>query len=344
MRWRSDTGRIGNPDDRESAMRMRRGTRAERGFTLIEIIVVAGVAAVFLLLSASVLSDIQALKNQSQSEITAETDLSFAVGYMIGLLREAGNSYNSMSGVLDDEGQEFFDYYYDVPVDSWSEAEKSRILTLSPESGRLDLVLLLNVKGHDDQIFYQPIWAYAPQNAPADMSVSAPLNYVGINNGGVISSRYPEVWKNGQLFMLRVPIPLRYVAADATVNIESPPREHLFLGRVQQTDLVQETLGGIVHATHPVDNQPIPNPDRFLRTIPVVGGASPIVKMDPIRAVRIALRPDPSSQDSYNLYVEEYVNGAFGAPFMIATSVNAVVFQRVSVASPVIGVKISVNK
>lgn len=317
--------------------------RNQNGFTLIEVTVSALVLAIFFFMSASILSDIQDLNSKTTKEVSAETELSFAVRYMTGLLRDAGNSYNTLRGVPDNNGREFFDYIYDIGSSYWSDDEKVRVLTLGPETNRFEFVLILNDKEQTEQIFYQPVTAYAPQNAPADMMASAPLRYVGINNASVVSSLYPNLWRNGRLIMMKVPTPLRYVAADASVNIENAPREHLFLGQVQGDDLVLQNLGGLVHTTHPLDNRPVLTADTFLRTIPTVGGASPIVKFDAVKAIRVSLR-QTGENALRDLVVEEFVNGQFQNPFMVATAVRSVTFKRESISSPIIGVQIAIEK
>lgn len=313
------------------------------GFTLVEVILVTAMLAVFSILAGTILRDIYGLTQLNRDQLETETDLTFTMRYLSKLFKDAGPSFNYVIGNLDDSGREFFDQIDDVSTAGWSQAEYSRTLTLDPKLNRLHFYFLTFNSDQKDQVFYNPVNAYRVPEPNMQMNVSAPLVYSALNNNNVVSRFAPDIWVNNSLLMLKVPIPLRFVAVDGTVNMNLPPRMHSFLGRVRGSDLTADNFAGHVSGNHPVTNLPVPNVDSFLRTVPTVGGASPVVELVALRGYRISLERR-SQSNQYDLYTYEYHNGQFDRPFLVATKVNAVTFTRESVGLPLIRINVAIEK
>lgn len=315
-------------------------TKFNSGATLVEVLVSLGLLGIFAALSASVVKDIYDLTEKDKKQLVSQTDLTFAMGYLSGLFKDSGPSFGVIRGNTDNFGREFFDLINDVSTVSWSDPDLTRTLSLDPALGRYDFVFLVNDPKHTDQIYYNPIAAYQMPEPVEDMNSSQPLNYIAINNGSAISTNYSDIWTAGRLLLMRIPIPLRYVGLDGSINMNLAPREHSFLGKVVGNDLAQETLGGFTYTTHPITNNAVPSADVFLRTTPSVGGASPIIEVAAVKAIKISL-VRRGSTDHYDLFSYIYSGGVFTNQFLFATNIKSVTFKRESVGLPLVGIKIT---
>lgn len=313
------------------------------GVTITEMLAATALLSIFMMLTGSVVKDIFVLTEKNKSHLSAQTDLSFATRYLSKLFKDAGPSFNSVKGNPDDNGREFFDLLNDVSTVGWANADLTRTLTLDPSLNHFHFVFLTNNPDQTDQVFYNSIDAYAMPDPVEEMSSSSPLTYLGVNNASAISKYAPRVWTENNLLMMKVPIPLRYVAVDGSINMTSPPREHYFLGRVKGDDLTLDSFAGYSYTTHPITNLSVPNADNFLRTVPTVGGASPLIEVVAVRGYRISLQKRGSSS-KYDLYSYEYRTGAFTSPFLIATDIKTVTLQRDSVGLPLVSIKVSIEK
>lgn len=313
------------------------------GFSLVEMMVGVAISSAFVLMAASIVKDISTLTNKDKNQLSSETDISFAMGYLSRVFRDAGPSFNNIKGNLDINGKELFDQISDTSTVGWSEKDVTRTLTLSPLLNRFEVSFLVNDSSQVDQVFYDPVKAYSVGGPVESMEASSTLTYLSLNNANIIGKYAPNVWKQGNLLMLRTPIPLRFVAANGAVVMSTPPREHTFLGVVNGDELKLDAFGGHTYGTHPVNNRSVPTADNFLRTIPTVGGASPIVEVFAVKGVKLELKKN-ATLDQYDLYSSVYSNGAFINPFLIAPKVKSVTFKREFVGLPLISVKLIVDK
>lgn len=315
----------------------------QSGFSLMEIIASLAISALFVALSASVVRDIFQITEKDKQQLDAETDLTFATRYLTGVLKDAGPSFNSIKGNLDDNNLEFFDLLHDVSTVGWDKKYTTRTLTLDPTKGRLDFFFIVNSNDQIDQIFYTPLDAYVPPDPVESMDASATLTYSALNKDDAISKYNPGIWKENNLILLKVPIPLRFISVDGSVNMDSPPREHTFLGRVSGNNLAADNFLDHAYKTHPIDNSPVESADTFLRTVPTVGGASPVIEVINVNAYKVSL-VKRGAQNKYDLYSYRYANGAYTMPFMIAANIKTVTFKREIVGLPLIGVRIAIEK
>jgi len=336
--WRYRDKKLGsNSNDRGFKM------RNNRGFSLTEVIISMGLMAVFVALAGSIVKDIYVLTEKDKNQLDAETDLTFAMRYLGGVFKDAGPSFNNVKGNLDDNGREFFDQLFDVSTALWDEEDpdRTRTFTMDPTKGRLHFYFYTNSSDQVDPLFYNPIDAYKPVAPIMDQNSSAALDYLNFNNGNAVSKYAPDIWKDGNLILLKVPVPLRFVATDGTVNMYNPAREHSMLGTVVGANLIPDTFATHAYTTHPIDNSPITSTDIFLKKVPTVGGASPVVEVLAVKGYRISLVPRGKY---YDLYSYQYKNGNFEKPLMIAANIKKVVLRREEVSLPLITVRVSIEK
>lgn len=314
----------------------------EDGFTLIEVMISLGLIIFFVVNATSLLADITNLTNQVKDKASDESDLTLAKISVERILRTAGPSFNLVKGNLDDNGYEYFDYYPDLPMVDVDPALASRTLTLSGVTNRLSMIFAVQSPRQLEVIHYNPMAAYEPVVPDTSMSNPAILTYSSLDRGGVISGRFPALWVADHFFLLKVPILLRYVGIDGTVNMMTPPRDPSFVGRVVGGDLVTNSfIQSVVYTTHPATNAAIGNVNDFLRGIPTAGGASPLVLLEEIEFVKLALVLNSSTQ-RYDLMSSKYSGtaGTFSEERLIAPGIQKVVFKRKSVSRPVVSVEI----
>lgn len=319
-------------------------TKNRDGFTVVEVIIAGALIGGFMLLAAGTLKDLYQLTKTDTKRVDSQTDLTFAMRYMSGLIKNSTPSFNNIVGVKDNNGLEFFDHVPDMSTVSWPANQRTRTLTLSEASGRFELPFLVQSEKQLNQITYNPLDAYEIPDPVEEMNASAILNYSGVNKNNVISKMNPKVWEDGNYLLFRVPIPLRYVAVDSTVNMMQPPREHVFLGKVVKisNDVVVEKFLGKMRTTHPVDNSQVLSPDRFLRTVPSVGGSSPFIDVTLVDGYKFALEKDPKT-NFYRLFSYIYKDGAFTRPFLIAEKVKAVTFSRENLSLQLVNIRITLD-
>ncbi len=319
-----------------------------KGFTLPEILIACAMMAMLGLFSASVISDFMKISKIVQNETTSQTDVSLATLYLTKVFRSAKPSFNTLVGTPDDNGKEFYDFYSDVPSDKWpAESDKTRTLTLSGTSGKLELYVFTEDPKQKTAISYDPRAAYADAQPVVDMEASAVLTYTGLNYMNLLSTRYPDIWVNQQIFLLRVPIPLRYVAADGTVSMEpgSVPRELSYVGAVSGNTLTTSgfdaNLLSRLWNKQPVDGTVVDSPDTLLRKIPSVGGSAPLVILEAIKVVKLSL--ELNAKNVYNLYMSEYKGGSFTNKNLISPNVKSFVVSRDSVSRSILRYKLTLN-
>ncbi len=316
----------------------------QSGFTVIEVIIAGALIGGFMLLAAGTLKDLYQLTKTDTAKVDSQTDLTFAMRYMSGLIKNSTPSFNNIVGVKDNNDLEFFDHIPDMSTMNWSANQRTRTLTLSEATGRFELPFLIQSEKQLNQITYNPLDAYEIPDPVEEMNASATLNYFGVNKNNVISKMNPQIWEDGYFLLFRVPIPLRYVAVDGTVNMTQPPREHVFLGKVAKisNNVIQEKFLGKMRTTHPVDNSEVPTADRFFRTVPSVGGSSPFIDVTLVEGYKFALEKDPKT-NFYRLFSYLYKDGAFTRPFLIAEKVKAVTFTRENLSLQLVNIRITLD-
>ena len=93
-------------------------------------------------------------------------------------------------------------------------------------------------------------------------------------------------------------------------------------------------MGIKLRDTHPADPSiKIINPDVFFRRLPAAGGASPIVKVEPIDVMRFTIKDNPKSKKS-GLYFSTWTGLSFGSEKLLYQNVKKVVFIRESITLP----------
>lgn len=318
--------------------------KKNQGFTLIEAMVALALTSFFVVNAMSLLGDINKLVAQTKETVSEETDLSLAVAMVGKAIHNVGPSFNLVTGNLDDNNREFFDFFPDMPM---SGAAATRTLTLSAAANRFNIVFAVQNLKQVEVVHYDPMSAYlAPTAIDTTMASSLALTYKGVDQGGIMSSNYPKFWVPNQYILMRVPIPLRYVSVAGTVNMATPPRELSYVGRVVAAPLglaalaSDPFLAGRVYTTHPATLVSIPNADKFFRSIPTAGGASPLVLVEAIDFVKFELVLN-SATGRYDLHSSKYVGGTYVSDILVSPDIKELVFKRDSVSRPIVSVQIT---
>lgn len=324
-----------------------------QGFTLPEILVVVGISSLITLFTTSILLDIFKLKAQIEVRLANQSDIDFTVSQVNRYITQVRPSFNNIVAELDDNGMEFFQYFPDLSMINEPDIKKkSRILTLGGSSSRREFVFLVNAKEQIAPIYYDPKSAYQDVEAPDDFSVSGALNFTHFNAGDIVSSLNPQIWKDSQFILLRSPIPLRYIAGDGSVDLTEPPREYTFLGKVSGNDLLPESLVGahtskplekLFYNTNSITKADFASVDEFLRKIPPIGGASPLLLVEAVHVMRFQLDPN-ADLVTYTLYIDRFVGGSFTGRQLIAPNVKEIQLTRESVSRPLIKAKVTLQK
>ena len=320
----------------------------QKGFTLPEILIAVAMFAMLGLFTASVMNDLNKMNQQAQKEVEGQTDISLATLYLTKILKSSKPSFNNLINQKDDNGKEFFDFYSDVPTSQWKDVkEETRTFTMSEKTGQLEFYAFTEDPKQKDAIAYDPRTAYDDVDPVIGMNTSAVLVYRGLDGANFMTKRYPDLWVTGQAFLLRVPIPLRFVPADGVISMEagSVPRELSFIGLVSGKTLSTSSLDSksLSHLWNhqPVDGSVVNNPDDFFRKIPSVGGSAPLVLIDAIRLMRISMEKNAAGR--YDLFLSEFKDGNFDSKVFVGTNIKELVLSRESVSRSILRYKLTIS-
>ena len=110
-----------------------------------------------------------------------------------------------------------------------------------------------------------------------------------------------------------------------------PARSPIFLGVVPNagaSTLLRLNLGNLIDMSNPMyPNETITNEDKFLRDIPPMGGAAPLVRLKAVNIIKYYLDKDPQTK-TVNLLRSVYKNNTFSQGQLFAAGVSRVVFSR----------------
>lgn len=264
-----------------------------KGFTLPEVMVGVGLAAVVtaavIATQVNVSKDQMALKKQLDESI----DEMQAERILFGDFNSVDPSYNNIV-LQDDSGNNFFDYFPDVPANSLA-TPLARTITLSAQNTGSDrrVSFVSQDLAAGATMNYDPTAAYMIGPAPADFNTAATLAFDSINRKNWVSSVRPGFWVNGMMLMLDTLAKIRPTKADGTLDMQTPPRSPIFVGSVNGLMLqpVGEPFASLLKRTQPDTGASIPDADTFLRKVPSVGGGQSIVRLRAVKVLQYALEP-----------------------------------------------------
>jgi prepilin-type N-terminal cleavage/methylation domain-containing protein len=328
--------------------------RNQKGFSLIEILVVVALSSVVVLGNSLFMSDFIARMDEYSKESAEESELAVLNTMALNILKKSSLSFNRLA-FKDDNNLNFFDFYPDMPLGSFNGEERKFTLDTLAEK----FYILSSDEGKFSSTVFDPVHAYTVTSppSPVDALADGTTAYRGINSvpdltnasGGkatakMMSQIFSTRWAAGKIFVVTCPTYLRPVSSpSATVSLGTAPRMPSFVGTVSGDDLLPITTGvGVtIINTHPVTGAAYGDLDGYFRTLPTVGGAAPFVKIEPAIISRFELRTVAGYPSGvYDLYLLNWTADGYAEAMPVATKISKVTFKRKSVTFPIISMEI----
>lgn len=298
----------------------------QRGFTLAEMIVGVALMGIMGMVAASFFVFTAKTKTEITNEIEDKVDSILAERMILRDLKNSEPSFNNLN-VLDDYGRRFFDYVSDASETAVDNSERK--LTL--EAGRRhEVIFIATAERKGGTILYTPASAYEVGNPPADPRQAASLNFVSLNKNNEVTFANDKIWVGGNVVMLDTPTTVREMTSSGP-DYSKPARSPIFLGVVPNSGastLVRLSLGNLIDMSNPMyPNETITNEDKFLRDIPPMGGAAPLVRLKVVNIIKYYLAKDQSGKQ-INLWRSVYGLQGFNQGQLFAYDVQKVEFSR----------------
>nr|BFD60285.1 hypothetical protein CKG001_23920 [Bdellovibrio sp. CKG001]BFD63700.1 hypothetical protein BdHM001_23810 [Bdellovibrio sp. HM001]BFD66125.1 hypothetical protein HAGR004_11470 [Bdellovibrio sp. HAGR004] len=298
----------------------------QRGFTLAEMIVGVALMGIMGMVAASFFVFTAKTKTEITNEIEDKVDSILAERMILRDLKNSEPSFNNLN-VLDDYGRRFFDYVSDASETAVDNSERK--LTL--EAGRRhEVIFITTAERKGGTILYTPASAYEVGNPPADPRQAASLNFVSLNKNNEVTFANDKIWVGGNVVMLDTPTTVREMTSSGP-DYSKPARSPIFLGVVPNSGastLVRLNLGNLIDMSNPMyPNETITNEDKFLRDIPPMGGAAPLVRLKVVNIIKYYLAKDQSGKQ-INLWRSVYGLQGFNQGQLFAYDVQKVEFSR----------------
>ncbi len=316
-----------------------------RGLTLAEMIVGVALMGIMGMVAASFFVFTAKTKKEITNEIEDKVDNILAERMILRDLKYSEPSFNNVI-ITDDNGRQFFDYVADVTQSAVDNAPRK--LTL--EAGRRnEFIFIATNEKMGGSMMYAPSNAYKVGSPPGDPFVAAPLTFVSLNKDSIVQFSDPQglgrFWQVGNVLMLDTPTMVRQMTASGP-DYSKPARSPIFLGSVQApgaTRLLPLNIPGFINTTNPMyPSETIGDEDKFLRDIPPMGGAAPLVRLKVVSIIKYYLQKDTKG-GQVNVYRSMYTGRQFGPGQLFASDVAKVEFSRKSAHDALIYFKIVRN-
>lgn len=346
-----------------------RKLNSRSGLTLVEIVLAMAVFGFVSLTAYQLMNIVQKEATNTRGAIDANLESLVSQRLLTADIISSSPSFNTVK-LIDDNGRNFFDFLADGICDDTTLCP--RVLSLSPagRGGVQQIVFMTSASDLSPALIYIPYAAYDVQKA---VTLDAPgiLTYKGINHLKnfekiVDPARYPKFWDSKE-----IPRLLFFYSSTAvrpssgTVNLSIPARASIYLGVLTYTKqpllsnikMTAAPLSAYVDVSHPsqagismtdsVDAWGTDGFDRFLRTLPPVGGLGATAFFRPARMIRYSFVTDTSgAKPSHSLYRDEWnpKTNAWEKPLMMGRDFYGIVFKRKSISSPVIDTFVTEKK
>jgi hypothetical protein len=347
-----------------------RKLNSRSGLTLVEIVLAMAVFAFVSLTAYQLMNIIQKDTLRTREAIDANLESLVSQRLLTADIIASSPSFNTVK-LVDDNGRNFFDYLSDGNCDDALLCP--RVLSLSPpgHGGVQQIVFMISAGDLTPALIYPPVGAYQA-SAALTLDSAGPLTFQGVNYNDILSTkiisktRYPKFWDVNE-----TPRLLYFYSSTAvrpssgTVNLSIPARASIYLGVLTYTMkpnlsnvvMTAAPLSAYVDVSHPsqagilmtdtVDIWGINGFDRFLRTLPPVGGVGATAFFRPARMVRYSFVTEESAgKTTYALYRDEWSpkTNAWEKPLMMGRDFYGIVFKRKSISSPVIDTFVAEKK
>lgn len=329
--------------------------RNQKGFSLIEILVVVALAAVVILGNSMFMSDFTKRMDHYAKESAEESELAVLNTMALNILKKSSLSFNRL-GLRDDANLNFFDFYPDMPYSSFTTGTETRTFTLDTLAE--NFYILSSDEGKFSSTVFDPVHAYtAISPSPVDALADGTMTYRTLNSvpdftnasgtkatQKLMSQIFGVRWANGKVFVVTCPTYLRPVASSGSVTLTTAPRMPTFVGKVSGDDLVllpASDAGVTFNNTHPVTGATYGTLDDYFRSLPTVGGAAPFVKVEPAIMSRFELRSNITyGAGFYDLYMRNLTASGYAEDVQVALKIKKVTFKRKSITLPIISMEI----
>ena len=313
--------------------------RNERGYSLIELAIGSALAAIVTVATVSAMTIIATQQTKMVTGSSDYVDTSTAERTILLDLRNLDPSFNLMTGVKDDNGLQFYDYFPDVPFTMLQNRTRVAVLSLDRKYSMTlrSEFFFLSVDqrpGQSSILIYDPVAAYNIGAAPNDFNVPTSLGFAGLNRNGWVQKQV-GFWRDKQLIMLDTSAFLRPKRANPALV---PPRSPAFVGMIQASQVSADAyLSKFFTLVAPWDNATnLNSPDAFLRNLPAVGGAQPTVRLRSVKLLHYYLVDKKGA--GADLFRQVYIgNGMFSSPFLVSSNVSYVKFTRDDITNKSIG-------
>jgi type II secretory pathway pseudopilin PulG len=346
-----------------------RKLNSQSGLTLVEIVLAMAVFAFVSITAYQLMNIVQKDTLRTREAIDANLESLVSQRLLTSDIIASSPSFNCVK-LPDDNGRNFFDYLSDGNCTDPTLCP--RILSLSPpgRGGVQQVVFMTSAGDLSPALIYAPHFAYNVQKA---VTLDAPgiLTYVGVNRDKNLEKiidplNYPKFWdpkENPRLLFFYSSTAVR--PSSGTVNLSIPARSSVYLGVLNYTMkpvlsnvlMTAAPLSAYVDVSHPsqagltmtdtVDIWGTNGFDRFLRTLPPVGGVGATAFFRPARMIRYSFVTETgSSKTTYALYRDEWnpKTNAFEKPLMMGREFYGIVFKRKTISSPVIDTYVTEKK
>lgn len=316
-----------------------------KGLTLVEVSIAVGLSALALyMMSASQINLTKETKTL-EAKIEDRTSQTIAERMLIYDLNNLDVIFNNIT-LKDDSGNEFFDYYSDIPS-NLVPGTKTRKYTMNLGSGKKEIMFVTGDNSTGGSIVIDPVAAYDVGPTPADFNQAATLTFVSLNKDNIIKKSRPNLWRDGQIILLDTPAKLRPVAADGSIDLGIPGRSSSFAGVVSGQNVLQNSfILSLFKSNHPETGQALNTADLFLRTLGSMGGGLPLTRLHGVKVVKYYIEKMDKVDDptQFRLMRTVYSNGKFGEPFMVLDGLTSIEFSRASVTQKLIAFKFVMPK
>ena len=310
----------------------------QRGFTLAEMIVGVALMGILGMVAASFFVFTAKTKTEITNEIEDKVDSILAERMILRDLKNSEPSFNNLT-VTDDNGRRFFDYVSDVSGSSMDNSERKLTLELGR---RNEFIFIATAERKGGTMLYTPAAAYEVGNPPGDPRQAASLNFVSLNKNNEVTFANDKIWIGGNVVMLDTPTAVREMTSSGP-DYSKPARSPIFMGVVTNSGastLIRLSLGNLIDMTHPMyPNETITSEDKFLRDIPPMGGAAPLVRLKVVNIIKYHLAKDQTGKQ-INLWRSVYGLQGFAQSQLFAYDVQKVEFSRKDATDSLIYFKI----
>ncbi len=327
-------------------MKTLRQTPKENGFTLAEVMVAAVIMGIVMVMTFAYLTRIYTDLQTTYTKNDQDRDLALAERILWKDLQNIQFSYNTIIQP-DDNSKGLFDYYPDLHSSFFSAADLTRTLTLTPGQGSISLITSDN---KSLPFMYSPVAAYDVTENLMNVFAGGTYKFNSVNRLGYLSTNAPQLWQPDTLLLFYVPVYMRPRQTNNPADLTKVPRQQVMLGFTESaappSKFYITDLSGTANISLPTDPlTKVTTPDIFFVNLPTIGGASSLVFVQKVHALRYFVAAHPTKTGRGQLVRRTWNPKTQGfdpsTDQIVLPDIKDVKFERKSVTSPLIEFTIS---